>query len=67
MLNVRKRLAWAQKYMHWRPEDREKVLWIDEALFTIFGGKNRPPFEEKRTNLEIQIVYKRRFSMEDGK
>ena len=38
-VNVQKRLIWAKKHEHWKPEDWEKVLWSDEAPFQIFGGK----------------------------
>lgn len=37
----RKRLEFANNYIHWLPEDWQSIIWSDEAHFELFNRKNR--------------------------
>jgi hypothetical protein len=39
--NVRKRLAFAKKYVNWTTEQWSRVLWTDETKIELFGARRR--------------------------
>ena len=47
-IHIQKRLAFAKKYAHWKPEDWRKVMWSDESNFEINYESQkrvrRPPY-----------------------
>jgi hypothetical protein len=46
--NKEKRLAFAQKHEHWKPEDWAKFLWTDEKKFELFNSKRRKYVRRKK-------------------
>jgi transposase-like protein len=36
--NIKARLEWAHKHLHWKPEQWQKVMWSDESPFQLFNS-----------------------------
>lgn len=61
MVNKKKRLDFARRYLHWSKEQWAKVLWSDESKFNLFGSDGinyvrRPPKQRYSPRYQLPTV-----------